>query len=149
MMLSGTVVAMMIIVAALLRYVFKIDFYGSEEFTLLAGFWLYFVGSISACRGKSQLNADMVTVFTKNKQIIRIFALLRDLLSLGICLLVVKWCWDYFSWQWMLHPVTSVHRIPKTFQQFPMCFSFVMWGIYLIRDCIKAFCAFSQGGNEE
>ena len=148
MMISGMAVAALIIISALLRYIFKVDFYGSEEVTLLAGFWLYFVGSASAARDKSHLNADMVTVFTKKEKVIRVFAVIRDMLSLAICMLTIKWCWDYFSWQYTLRPVTSVHRIPLVLQQFPMCFSFVLWGCYLVRDCIKVFYSFKgvEGG---
>lgn len=142
MMISGVAVASIIIIGGFLRYIFKIEFYGSEEYTLLVGFWLYFIGSISAARDKSHLNADMITVFTTNRKTIHLFAIVRDVLSLAICCLAIKWCWDYFSWQWNLHPVTSVHRIPRTLQQFPMCFSFLMWGFYLVRDCVKAFSDF-------
>lgn len=141
MMFCGMAVAILIVISALLRYIFKIDFYGSEEYTLLVGFWLYFIGSISAARDKSHLSADMITVFTRNEVIIRVFAVVRDVLSLAICILVVSWCWDYFSWQYSLHPVSSVHRIPRVLQQFPMCLSFLLWSFYLIRDCIKAFFA--------
>lgn len=148
MIISGVTVAIVIVISALLRYIFKVDFYGSEEYTLLAGFWLYFVGSVSAARDKSHLNADMITVFTKKEKTIRIFAIIRDVLSLAICILAITWCWDYFSWQFKLHPVTSVHRIPLAIQQFPMCFSFVLWGFYLVRDCVKAFSAFKNAGKK-
>lgn len=142
MMVTGCAVAGLIIVSAFLRYILKIDFYGSEEFILLAGFWLYFTGSMSAARGKSHLSADMINVFTSNRKIISLMAIIRDILSLAICCLAIKWSWDYFSWQWGLNPVTSVHRIPKTLQQFPVFFSFVVWAFYLVRDGIKAVIAF-------
>lgn len=148
MMATGCAVAGLIIVSAFLRYILKIDFYGSEEYILLAGFWLYFTGSMSAARDKSHLSADMVNVFTSNQKVIRLMAIVRDVLSLVICFLAISWCWDYFSWQMSLHPVTSVHRIPKTLQQFPMCFSFVVWAFYLIRDCVKAILAFKEISTE-
>ncbi len=149
MMISGSLVAGLIIVSALLRYVFKIDFYGSSEYILLAGFWLYFTGSVSAARGKSHLNADMITVFTHDRRVIRIFAVIRDVLSLAICCMAISWCWNYWSWQWKLHPVTSVHRIPLALQQFPMVFSFVLWGLYLVRDCIAAVMALRGADTDE
>lgn len=138
MMISGTAITLLIMTGALLRYVFKIDFYGSEEYILVFGYWLYFIGSISAARGSSHLSADMITVFTRNQTAIRICALIRDLLSLALCVLAIKWCYDYWSWSFNLRPVTSVHRLPYYIQQFPMCLSFLMWGVYLVRDCILA-----------
>ncbi len=142
MMVTGCAVAVIIIISAFLRYILKIDFYGSEEYILLAGFWLYFTGSMSAARDKSHLSADMINVFTDNRKVISLMAIIRDILSLAICCLAISWSWDYFRWQWGLNPVTSVHRIPKTLQQFPMFFSFVIWAFYLVRDSIKAVMSF-------
>lgn len=64
MMVAGTAVVLLIMAGAFLRYVLKIDFYGSEEIVLLFGYWLYFIGSIAAARNRSHLSADMVNVFT-------------------------------------------------------------------------------------
>jgi len=139
MMIAGSAVAILIMVGALMRYVLKIDFYGSEEIILIFGFWLYFIGSISAARSKSHLNANMVTIFTKNERIIAIAAIIKDLVSLAICTLAIVWCYRYWSWTFNLKPRTSVHKIPYYIQQFPMCLSFLMWGVYLVRDCCVGF----------
>lgn len=147
MMAAGTAVMLLIMVGAFMRYILKIDFYGSEEIVLLFGYWLYFIGSIAAARNCSHLNADMVNVFTKNVKVIKVCALIRDILSLAICVLGIKWCADYWNWSWALKPVTSVHRIPYYLQQFPMCLSFLMWGIYLVRDFIVCIISF-KGGKE-
>ena len=74
--------------------------------------------------------------------------MIRDVLSLAICALGIKWCADYWSWSWTLKPVTSVHRIPYYLQQFPMCLAFLMWGFYLVRDCVVSIMSF-KGGKEE
>ncbi|GAB1477263.1 hypothetical protein MASR2M70_21010 [Bacillota bacterium] len=132
--LTGSAVAILIMVGAFMRYVIKMDFYGSEEIILMVGFWLFFVGSISAAREKSHLNANMVAVFTNNPMILKISDLLRDVLSLAVCSLAIYWCYDYWSWVFPLQPKTSVHKIPYYIQQFPMCISFLLWGFYLIRD---------------
>jgi len=156
-MISGTFVTIMIMTGAFLRYVLNVDFYGSEEIILIFGFWLYFIGSISAARSKSHLNANMITVFTKNERIISVAGIIKDILSLAICILAIKWCSDYWAWSVALKPKTSVHKIPYYFQQFPMFLSFIMWGLYLVRDTYNAIMAFkksekrslkfTQGGN--
>ena len=147
MVIAGSAVVLLIMAGAFMRYILKMDFYGSEEIILLFGYWLYFIGSISAARGSSHLSANMVNVFTKNQQVIRLFALIRDVLSLVICLLAISWCADYWEWTWELKPVTSVRRIPYYFQQFTMCLSFLMWGVYLVRDCILSVLHL-RGGKE-
>lgn len=152
MMITGAAVTLLILAGAFMRYVLKIDFRGSEEIILMFGYWLYFIGSISAARNCSHLNANMVTVFTSNQRVIRVFNLIRDVLALAICALAINWCWKYWSWTWGLKPVTSVRKIPYFIQQFPMCLSFLMWGIYLVRDCICSVIAVKgeavEGGDE-
>ncbi|NLV57966.1 MAG: TRAP transporter small permease [Clostridiales bacterium] len=155
--ITGSIVTLLIIVGAFMRYVLKIDFYGSEEIILIFGYWLYFIGSISAARAKSHLNANMVTVFTRNKKVIAIANVVMDVISLAICILAIKWCADYWNWTFPLRPKTSVHKIPLYLQQLPMCLSFLMWGLYLIRDCYNsirnvkdinsAAQASAEGGN--
>ncbi|QEN09619.1 TRAP transporter small permease subunit [Oceanispirochaeta crateris] len=137
--ISGSIVTILIMTGAFMRYILKTDFYGSEEIILIFGYWLYFIGSISASRSKTHLNADMVSIFTQNPRIISIKEIIKDLLSLAICCVAIKWCYDYWSWTIALKPRTSVHKIPYYFQQFPMCLAFFMWGFYLIRDCVTSF----------
>ena len=144
MMICGAAVALLILYGALLRYVLKIDFYGSEEIILMFGYWLYFVGSMSAARDKSHLSADMITVFTNKPKTIHLLAIVRDVLSLVICALAITWCGQYWAWTWKLKPVTTVHRIPFFIQQFPMCMSFVLWGVYLVRDTIRAILVYKK-----
>lgn len=151
MMIAGSAVAVLILVGAFMRYVLKMDFYGSEEIILVFGYWLYFIGSISAARSSSHLNANMISIFTHNKHIVNTVALLKDVASLVICALAIKWCADYWTWTFSLKPVTSVHKIPYYFQQFPMCLSFLMWGVYLVRDCIVSAITLkntNKGGTE-
>lgn len=138
MLIAGSAVVLLMMVAAFLRYVFKINFHGSEEIILLFGYWLYFFGSISAARASTHLSAEMVNIFTRNQNLINVCRVIRNFVSLLICILAIKWCWEYWSWSLNLKPVTSVHRIPYYLQQFPMCLSFLLWGFYLIRDCYKS-----------
>ncbi|WP_368501553.1 TRAP transporter small permease [uncultured Cloacibacillus sp.] len=142
MLIAGSAVVLLIMIAAFLRYVLKINFHGSEEIILLFGYWLYFIGSISAARASTHLSAEMVNIFTKNPKIINVCIVIRDFVSLIICLLAIKWCGEYWSWSLRLKPVTSVHRIPYYLQQFPMCLSFLFWGMYLIRDCYRSVMHF-------
>ena len=141
MMITGIAVTLLIMAGALMRYVFHIDFYGSEEIIMIVGFWLFFVGSISAARSKTHLNANMISVFTNNQKAISIAALTKDILSLIICCLAIYWCYGYWNWTFKLSPKTSVFKLPYYIQQFPLCLSFLIWGIYLIRDCCNSILA--------
>ncbi len=137
MIITGALITILILAGTVMRYILHINFYGQEEVVLLVGFWMFFIGSISAAREKTHLNADMLSLFTKNQKILNGFALFKEICSLLICILAAKWCIDYFAWSVPKNPKTSVHKIPLYLQQFPMVLSFVAWSIYLVRDVIK------------
>jgi len=136
-MISGVAVTTFILAAAFMRYVLKKDFFGSEELILIAGYWLYFIGSMSAARSNTHINADMANLFVKDEFKLDIFHIFRDVLTLGICCIAMKWCADYWLWSAKLGPVTSIFKIPYLVQQTPMCLSFFVWFIYLVRDFIS------------
>ena len=41
LIITGIAVCLLIFIGAMMRYIFKIDFYGSEEIILFISFWLY------------------------------------------------------------------------------------------------------------
>ncbi len=142
MIITGVAVTSLILAGAIMRYVLHINFYGQEEIVLLVGFWMYFIGSISAAREKTHLNADMLSLFTKNQKILDGFAIFRDVLSLLICLLAAKWCLAYFGWSFPKNPKTSVYKIPLYIQKIPMILACLIWTLYLIRDCVRGWLRF-------
>ena len=154
LIIAGIAITLLILAGAALRYIFAFNFKGSEEIILMIGFWLYFIGSISAAREKSHLHADMVTLFTRNEKVIAAAALVKDVLSLLICALAIQWCYEYWCWTFPLRPTTSVYKLPLFVSQIPMCLSFVLWAVFLIRDCCTSFLLIKnsladQKGTEE
>lgn len=125
-----------ILISAILRYVFKADFYGSEELILITAFWLYFTGSASSARDNTHINADMVTLFTKNKKYIRIVSYIRLLINMAVVCCAVMWGIDWLKWSNEINGSSPVFKIPNIIAQIPIVLSFVCWLLYLIRDFI-------------
>lgn len=59
----GIALTCVIFAAVVMRYCFKLDFFGSEEIILLFAWWMYFLGGIGGSQEDSQIKADMVEVF--------------------------------------------------------------------------------------
>ena len=66
----GIALTCVIFAAVVMRYCFKLDFFGSEEIILLFAWWMYFLGGIGGSQEDSQIKADMVEVFCSNRFII-------------------------------------------------------------------------------
>lgn len=139
MIVTCVAVTILIMAAALMRYILKIDFYGSEEIILYVAFWLYFVGSISSSRDNTHINANMVSLFTHNQKIIRAIEICKTIFCLLIGLLALKWSFDYISWTFATGGRSSVFKMPTVIAQLPIFLSYAFWVIYLIRDVVLLF----------
>lgn len=139
LIITGISVCVLIFVGAILRYVLKIDFYGSEEIILFMAFWLYFMGSSLAAKKQSHINANMLTIFIKNEKTLLICDLLKNLIALFITICVTNWCYKYVSWSAQMGAVSNVFKLPNIIGQIPIFISFLLWNIYLIRDIIMDY----------
>ncbi|NLY19751.1 MAG: TRAP transporter small permease [Tissierellia bacterium] len=138
LIISGSAVCILIFISALMRYILKKDFYGSEEIILFIAFWLYFTGSMYAAKKDTHITADMISIFTTNQKIIYLFGNIRNLVSLFINVLVTKWCIDYVLWSIQLGGRSDVFKIPHIIGQIPILISFAMWTVYTFMRTMKS-----------
>ncbi len=134
MVLTGIAVCMLIFAGAVMRYLLKMDFYGSEEIILFAAFWLYFTGSAAAARNKTHINADMISMFVKNQKTVDTVHMIKDIFSLIMSALATYWSFHYVIWSIEMDAVSNVFKLPVVIAQIPIFLSFLLWTIYLIRD---------------
>lgn len=146
LVITGTAVMMMILVNAACRYL-RIDWFGSEELTMFVAFWLYFTGCACASREKTHISADMINLFTNNKTVINTVTLIRNIISLVVCAMFTRWCFNYVAWQMEKHAKSIIYKLPVTIATIPMLVAFVLWTIYLVRDLIVTLRAF-RGSDE-
>ncbi|WP_308009106.1 TRAP transporter small permease [uncultured Fusobacterium sp.] len=139
LIITGIAVCLLIFIGAMMRYIFKIDFYGSEEIILFISFWLYFTGSAVAAKKNSHIDANMLSIFIKNQKTLQIFSLIKNLIALFIAVIVTFWCYKYVSWSADMGAASNVFKLPNIIGQIPIFISFFIWDIYLIRDVINNF----------
>ena len=103
---------------------------------------------------KKYTGMDVGRALLVSDVVIAAAALVKDVLSLLICALAIQWCYEYWCWTFPLRPTTSVYKLPLFVSQIPMCLSFVLWAVFLIRDCCTSFLLIKnsladQKGTEE
>ena len=136
--LTGIAVCVIIFINALMRYIIKSDFYGNEEITLLLAFWLYFTGSSIAAKKNTHINADMISMFTKNERIIEIFHLIRDIIGLAMAAIAFVWACQYVWWSADMGAKSPVFKFPMFLSQIPIMVSFFFWTLYMVRDVARS-----------
>ena len=149
MTLTGIATCLFIVTAGFMRYFLKMDFYGYEELTLFCAFWLYFMGSAIAGKKDTHINANMISMFCKNEAIIKVCELVKIVISLAMCAVATKWCFDYVMWSAQMGAKSNVFKLPNVIAQIPMFISFFMWTLYVIRDLVKAILGFKNKETKE
>lgn len=136
---TGIAVCLLIFIGAMMRYIFKIDFYGSEEIILFISFWLYFIGSTVAAKKNTHIDANMLSIFIKNEKVLQLFSLIKNIIAFFMASIVTYWCYKYVSWSAEMGAASNVFKLPNIIGQIPIFISFFIWDMYLIRDIVRDF----------
>ena len=137
LVITGVAVCILIFSGAVMRYVFHTDFYGSEELILVAAFWLYFVGSAMAAKHDTQIKAEMLDMFVKNKTILEIARITKCIINLAMAVIATVWSVQYVLWNTTMHVKSNVFRFPVVYSVLPIAISFSLWTLYCLRDLIN------------
>lgn len=135
---SITIVAM-IVIGVVTRYIFKIDFYGSEEIILMLSFWLYFMGAAQGSRDGSQISADILNSYIKSEGKRRIARLVKDFITFCICALVTSWTIQFIAWDLQMNPKSAVFRLPMLIPHTAVCLGFILMTLYHFVYLVKGF----------
>ncbi|QJB57380.1 TRAP transporter small permease [Pseudodesulfovibrio sp. zrk46] len=129
----------MICYTVIARYVFGSDFYGSEELIQMLAFWLYFMGAAQGSREKSQISADILTCYVTNAKWCRIAQLVKDVVTVAICLLVTYWACLFVGWGIQMMPKSPVFRLPMLIPHTAIGLGFVLMSLYHVVYLIQDF----------
>lgn len=138
MVVSSIIIAFMILMSAVMRYVFHTDFYGMEEIVIILAFWLYFLGSAYAAHEDSHINADLLSSFATTKKSKNILAIIKYTLSFAVSLLTTVWCVEFIAWNIGMNPKTPVFSIPLLTSQVSILVSFALMTIYILGHLLKS-----------
>jgi TRAP-type C4-dicarboxylate transport system permease small subunit len=137
MIVCSIVVAVGISIAAVLRYVFRTDLYGSEEIIVIFAYWLYFAGGAFGAYERSHITADVVSVYVKNPRLKAALACFSSLCTFGLSTLFAWWGWHMFAWGLEKGGATPVWRIPLVIPQSAIFFGLVLMSVYFAGNVLE------------
>jgi TRAP-type C4-dicarboxylate transport system permease small subunit len=141
---TGAAGCLLITAAAIARYVFSVDFYGSEELIMLTAFWLYFIGASLATREDTHISADLLTGLMKTAGRKKILKTVQHVISLLVSTLAASWAYKYIVWSWARNPKTPVLKFPVIWMQIPILVFFVLSSLYLFAHVVRDMLAFRR-----
>lgn len=84
---------------------------GIEELLILPTIWLYMIGAANASQERSHISVDIIEVFLKNKKLLIILSIIKNIVSLFIGIILTYWMFIHFSYSlsmWKLSPLLSM-----------------------------------------
>lgn len=132
--------------SVVLRYVFKGNFYGSDEVIMLFAFWLYFMGAVYGSYENSHIKADLLNVYIKNMRKKDAVALLGQFLTIVVNTIVLVWAIRYFGAEIAKGGLSTGLKIPLVIPKSAVFFGFLLMEFYHVIYFIKNTMAFVRKG---
>lgn len=132
--------------SVILRYVFKGNFYGSDEVIMLFAFWLYFMGAVYGSYENSHIKADLLNVYIKNMRKKDAVALLGQILTIVVNTIVLVWAIRYFGAEIAKGGLSTGLKIPLVIPKSAVFFGFLLMEFYHVVYFIKNTMAFVRKG---
>ncbi len=136
MITCGAVIVLIVGVGALLRYLFKTDLYGAEEFLTIAAFWMYFMGAVYATHTRKHISAEVFSTYCSNVTLRRAVHFFQLGVTIALALLFSYWGWTFFYWSLTEGGKSTVWQIPLVVSHTAVSLGFVMMTCYFIAHLI-------------
>lgn len=132
--------------SVVLRYVFKGNFYGSDEVIMLFAFWLYFMGAVYGSYENSHIKADLLNVYIKNMRKKDAVALVGQILTLVVNTIVLVWAIRYFGSEIAKGGLSTGLKIPLVIPKSAVFFGFLLMEFYHVVYFIQNTMTFIRKG---
>lgn len=116
--------------SVILRYVFKGNFYGSDEVIMLFAFWLYFMGAAYGSFEDSHIKADLLSVYLKNMHLKDACTILSEFLTVAVNTIVLSWATRFFFSEIAKWGLSTSLKIPLIIPKSSIFFGFLLMEFY-------------------
>lgn len=137
LVISGLFVIVGISLVVLFRYFLKLDLFGMEEIITIFAFWMYFIGGAYGAYERSHISADLVSSYVKNDRWRTSLKAINSIITAGLCVLFLKWAYDYFLWTLDANPKSTALHIPMIIPQSAILIGFILMSFYFLVHLVK------------
>jgi len=121
---------------------------GLDELLVYPTLWLYFMGSVNACREDTQIKANVLDIFMKTEMGKLRVRVVADIMSLIVSSWLTWWAWDYFLYALKVWKESPTLYIPTFWAEcaffigMMLMTSFVLW--HLIKNIRRLMLAVGE-----
>lgn len=147
MIICGAGVTALLCFETLIRYFFRLPLYSYEEVATIFCVWLYFIGASYAFSNKASIQADMASLFLKERGQ-KINALLVSLISAVISIVLALWSFDFMKWAFAKGAITTGLKIPMVISQLSICVGYTLMALYSVLFFLEDLILFIRWRRE-
>jgi len=134
--IAGCIVAVLIFVEVMLRYVFGSPLFGVEEMVTLIAMWLYFLGASYGAYERSHIKAELVHLWFKTPRSLALINSIASLITVILSLIMVSWSYPYFVWGIKEGETSQALLLPMVLSQSAVFFGAILMSIYFIAELV-------------
>ena len=152
LIITSLVIAVVVSIGVIMRYVFEVNFFGQEELLTLFALWLYWVGGIYGSYEQSQIGADIVISLTKSWKAKKAIQIIIFVISMIVCGFFIAWGIDYTAWSLENNAVSPGLKIPLITSKITMLVGFVFIFLYTLYNLLLTLTRgkdYFEGKEEE
>ena len=134
--IAGCVVAVLIFIEVMLRYVFGSPLFGVEELVTLIAMWLYFLGASYGAYERSHIKAELVHLWFKTPRSLALVKSFSSLITVALSLIMVSWSYPYFVWGIKEGETSQALLLPMVLSQSAVFFGAILMSIYFLAELV-------------
>lgn len=134
--IAGCVVAVLIFIEVMLRYVFGSPLFGVEEMVTLIAMWLYFLGASYGAYERSHIKAELVHLWFNTPRSLALVKSVASLITVVLSLIMVSWSYPYFIWGIREGETSQALLLPMVLSQSAVFFGAILMSIYFVAELV-------------
>jgi TRAP-type C4-dicarboxylate transport system permease small subunit len=127
---AGCLVAVLVFIEVMLRYVLGSPLFGIEELIVLIAMWLYFLGASYGAYERSHIKADLVHLWFRTPRSLALVNAVTCLITVVLAVVMVSWTYPYIVWSIKKGGTTQALLLPRVYSQMAILISAVLMSFY-------------------
>ena len=143
-----TVIALLITLQVLLRYVLSLPMHFTEETLTFCAVWVYLLGSVHASRTESHINARILEICCKRPEQIKKVRAAAAVISTAVLIWLTYWSYDFLAYSIKRGKISTILGYPLVLSECAMFICISLMTVYSLAECVR-YCSKATVIKEE
>lgn len=148
MIFSCLAITGLVFISVIMRYILKVNYVGLEEITIMAAFWVYFIGAAYCSYDESHISADLLTHFIPEGSFKRYFMAVRSAVTAFLFIMATNYSFDLIQYAINSNTRTISLKMPLQYMYISICTGLCLISFYSVYHMVLYFRKALRPGEE-